>query len=74
MYRVDLFSLDIEGAEEAVLSTIPWEEVNIEILLIEVANSDSEAIEEIMDKAGYNKLVKVELDIIFQKKNDTELN
>ena len=33
---MDLFSLDIEGAEEAVLLTIPWHRVDIDILLIEV--------------------------------------
>ena len=36
IHRVDLFSLDIEGAEEAVLLTIPWHRVDIDILLIEV--------------------------------------
>ena len=68
MYRVDLFSLDIEGAEEAVLSTIPWEEVDIDILMIEVGNSDSKAIIKIMENAGYKKLTEVGIDIIFQKK------
>ena len=36
---MDLFSLDIEGAEEAVLNTIPWDKVDIEILLIEVMDT-----------------------------------
>jgi hypothetical protein len=34
--RVDLFSLDIEGAEYDVLKTVPWDKVNIDALLIEV--------------------------------------
>ena len=34
--RVDLFSLDIEGAEYDVLQTIPWDKMNIDALLIEV--------------------------------------
>ena len=36
-YRVDLLSLDVEGAEEAILRTVPWEEVNIDLLMIEVS-------------------------------------
>lgn len=36
--RIDLFSLDIEGAEYAVLKTVPWEKVNIDALLVEVCN------------------------------------
>ena len=34
--RVDLFSLDIEGAEYPVLKTVPWDKVNIRCLIIEV--------------------------------------
>jgi hypothetical protein len=30
--------LDIEGAEYAVLKTVPWEKVNIDALLVEVCN------------------------------------
>ncbi|CAL4122091.1 unnamed protein product, partial [Meganyctiphanes norvegica] len=33
--KVDLFSLDVEGAEEGILSTIPWSEVDISVLLLE---------------------------------------
>lgn len=33
---VDLFSLDIEGAELQVLKTIPWDKVKVRVLLIEV--------------------------------------
>ena len=29
--RIDYFSLDIEGAELAVLKTIPWEKVDIKV-------------------------------------------
>jgi len=33
---IDLFSLDIEGAELQVLKTVPWDKVNIQVLIIEV--------------------------------------
>ena len=29
--KIDYFSLDIEGAELAVLNTIPWEKVDIKV-------------------------------------------
>jgi hypothetical protein len=34
--RIDLFSLDIEGAQYGVLKTVPWDKVNIDALLVEV--------------------------------------
>ena len=40
-FRVDFFSLDIEGAEMGVLRTIPWHKVDIEVFLIEVRNRES---------------------------------
>ena len=42
-FRVDFFSLDIEGAEMGVLRTIPWHKVDIEVFLIEV-RADRESI------------------------------
>ena len=36
---VDYFSLDIEGAEFAVLQTIPWPEVKIALLGIEMTHA-----------------------------------
>ena len=38
--RVDFLSLDIEGAELAVLKTIPWDKVDIELVMIEINHSD----------------------------------
>ncbi len=34
--RIDFLSLDVEGAEEAVLNTLPWHRINIQSVLIEV--------------------------------------
>ena len=31
-----IYSLDIEGAEYPVLQTIPWDKVNIRVLVVEV--------------------------------------
>ena len=35
-----MLSLDIEGAEDVVLQTIPWDKVDIETLLIEVRSTE----------------------------------
>ena len=35
------FSLDIEGAEFEVLKTVPWDKVDMEVLLIELIHAGS---------------------------------
>jgi len=51
--KVDFFSLDIEGAEEFVLRSIPWDKIDIDLVNIEVNHSDEEEIRKIMKNAGY---------------------
>ena len=55
MLRVDFFSLDIEGAELSVLETLPWDKVNIEMVMVEVEHSDVVKVTNIMAKAGFTK-------------------
>ena len=42
--RVDLLSLDIEGAELAVLQTLPWHRLDIELVLLEVSARHIDAL------------------------------
>ena len=51
--RVDLLSLDIEGAELAVLKTLPWHSLHIELVMIEINHSDKQEIDQTMRAAGY---------------------
>ena len=44
--KLDFLSLDIEGA-------IPWDKVDIELLMIEVNHIDNKELEQLMKKAGY---------------------
>ena len=44
---------DVEGAEEAVLKTIPWDDVHIQLVSLEVEHSDQASISRIMEGAGY---------------------
>ena len=34
--RIDFLSLDVEGAELDVLNTVPWDKVDIELVMVEV--------------------------------------
>jgi len=53
MDRIDLLSLDIEGAEQSVLETVPWDEVDIGMVILEVEHSNRTAVDLVMEKAGY---------------------
>jgi len=52
--RVDFLSLDIEGSEEDVLGAIPFDKVDIQLILVETAHSNLTAINAIMAKSGYD--------------------
>ena len=66
--QVDLFSLDVEGAELAVLRAIPWDKVNIELVMIEVNHSDKREINSVMTTAGYRVYKRLgKQDIIYRK-------
>lgn len=71
---VDLLSLDVEGAELAVLRTLPWEEVNIRSVVVEVEHSDHKSIKKLMDRAGYVVHKGLKTDIMFVKSDLAESN
>lgn len=66
--RVDFMSLDIEGSELAVLRTIPFDKVHIELFLIETQHSNETAITELMTKNGYEMQPMPPFDHIYFKK------
>ena len=72
---VHYFSLDIEGAELAVLKTIPWDKVDIKVLTVEthlagkVFPGTREDILEFMDSVGY-ELFDVRMGDGVQTKDD----
>lgn len=54
---MDLFSLDVEGAEERILDTLPWSSVEISVLLVEhhgnVKGKDTKFVESVVAR-GYH--------------------
>ena len=68
--NIDFFSLDVEGAELAVLKTIPWDKVRIELVMIEVNHSNKAEIDNVMISAGYQvHKVLSNQDIIYRLKS-----
>lgn len=64
---VHYLSLDVEGAEEAVLSTVPWDQVDIRVVGVEISHSNSSAVQALMGQAGYTLNFSVGEDLFFVK-------
>jgi len=64
--KIDLFSLDIEGAEYTVLKDFPFNEFDIRICIIE-NNFNTYPIDELMNKNGYKKLTTLGVSVVYQK-------
>jgi len=67
--RVDFFSLDIEGSEMDVLKTIPFDKIDIEILLIETNKSNVTAMNSLLSPHGYEMTPLPPFDHLFVKNN-----
>jgi len=72
---VNLLSLDIEGAEFGVLKTVPWDKVDIEVLLIELIHAGShfkgsrEEIHQFLLSKNYVYLGTISVDDVFVRKD-----
>jgi hypothetical protein len=72
---VDLFSLDIEGAELQVLQTVPWDKVNVRVLLVEVNHigqifpGSQKKLSNFLKKSGYKFYKSAKIDDIYVKKD-----
>ena len=59
---VNLLSLDIEGAEFEVFKTLPWDKVDIEVILVELSHAGKlfegtrEDVHEYLKEKGYTYL------------------
>lgn len=71
---VDLFSLDIEGAELQVLKTVPWDKVDIKVIIIEVNHigeifkGSAKQLNQFLKKSGFQFHKSLEIDDIYIKR------
>jgi len=66
--RIDFFSLDIEGSEIGVLKTIPFDKLDIEVILVETNKINITVLRNLMSSAGYDMHRVGTLDHIFYKR------
>ncbi|XP_076102695.1 protein Star-like [Mytilus galloprovincialis] len=74
--RIDFFSLDVEGDELKVLQTLPFDQVDIEMMTVEYKHIDlgEDYLKNYVENKGYDSLVKIghyrqwANDIIFKKR------
>ena len=77
---VDYFSLDIEGAEYAVLKTIGWEKIRLSALSVEmnhageIFNGSREDIHELLEQNGFSYITSAGIDDIFLSKKKNRKN
>ena len=71
--NVDYFSLDIEGDELQVLKTIPFDDLNIKVMTVEVNHPRSRRAEvrAYMESRGHQYVMKIHIDLVFVR-NGTE--
>lgn len=65
-HHVDYLSIDIEGAEFKILQGFPFQDFDIKILGVE-NNTGSSKVEDVLRKAGYEKVHKIEYDDFYAK-------
>ena len=72
--RIDFLSLDVEGSEMNILETIPFDKVDISVIMIEVAHfgkifpGDVDRLLQFMDSKEYVFFRRLNVDDIYIKK------
>ena len=76
--KVDYFGLDIEGAEFAVLNSIPWKDVDIDVVGVEVNHAgdifdgNRDDIADLLYEHEYKYMGRTKIDDFYLKKNKNE--
>jgi hypothetical protein len=68
--HIDVFSLDVEGAEVQILDTVPFDKVNISMMNVEYQHvrGGSNFLQQYLESKGYTTVKKVFRDLIVKKK------
>ena len=67
--KIDYLSIDVEGAERAVLGSLDFDEFDITALSIENNRPRCESYEDIMDPAGYRRVAVLGVDEIWVRRS-----
>ena len=67
--KIDYLSIDVEGAERAVLGSLDFDEFDITALSIENNRPGRESYEDIMDPAGYRQVAVLGVDEIWVRRS-----
>ena len=67
--EIDYLSIDVEGAERAVLRSLDFDEFDITALSIENSRPGRESYEDVMDPAGYRQLAVLGFDEIWVRQS-----
>ena len=73
MKRIDYCSIDVEGAERAVLRSLDFAEFDITALSIENNRPGHESYQDIMDPAGYRQVAVLGVDEIWVRRSASVL-
>ena len=65
--KVDLLALDIEGSDLQVLQTIPFDKIDITVIILESRFIDADELRRFLNKYGYVFYKRVNIDDIFIK-------
>jgi len=67
MYHVDYLSVDVEGAEEAIVRDFPFKDFDIRIIGIENNVQTDRVVERILTNNGYKLIHRIEYDDFYEK-------
>ena len=65
--KVDLVSLDIEGAEIEMLSVFPFHKYDIDVWIVETFWLDHRSIDKLFMDVGYAKVAQLSIDSVYKK-------
>ena len=66
---VDLWSLDVEGHEMAVLKTVPWSQISFSAILVETFWLSDRIIDRFMTELGFAKAQQLAIDSLYVRWN-----
>jgi len=64
--RVDFCSIDTEGCEYDIISSLDFDSINIDIFLIE-NNYNEDGVSNFLSNVGYKKIAKINIDDVYQR-------